>query len=107
MSEPTTIEQYARWLHDEVYHARVVTVRRWMERSDGAAPVELLSYAMDAVDDLDRLEDGLVMKGWECPKCGTVNAPWKETCGGCKPRPPAFPTDRWGKNPAWKDPRGA
>ena len=23
-------------------------------------------------------------RGWECPKCGTANAPWMPTCGGCK-----------------------
>lgn len=21
-----------------------------------------------------------IPQGWECPKCGTVNAPWKSTC---------------------------
>lgn len=22
----------------------------------------------------------VMSKGWVCPKCGTANAPWKETC---------------------------
>jgi hypothetical protein len=24
------------------------------------------------------------MKGWECPKCGTINAPWKGSCNCVK-----------------------
>lgn len=24
--------------------------------------------------------------GWECPKCGSVYAPWVETCAYCPPR---------------------
>lgn len=23
-------------------------------------------------------------RGWECPKCGTANAPWIPTCRGCR-----------------------
>jgi hypothetical protein len=23
-------------------------------------------------------------KGWECPKCGLVMAPWMPVCAGCK-----------------------
>jgi hypothetical protein len=30
------------------------------------------------------------LRRWECPKCGTVNAPWRVTCAGCRPRPFAF-----------------
>lgn len=28
-------------------------------------------------------------RGWECPKCGGVNAPWMPTCMTCQPTPPA------------------
>lgn len=26
-----------------------------------------------------------IAQGWQCPVCGTVNAPWKSTCN-CKKR---------------------
>ena len=36
------------------------------------------------------------MKGWECPKCGQVNAPWKDRCDCGKtvvsPYIPTLPT---------------
>lgn len=32
-------------------------------------------------------------RGWECPKCDSVYAPWVATCLGCKPRPTTT-TDR-------------
>ena len=31
----------------------------------------------------------LIPQGWLCPVCGTVNAPWKATCGGSHPQPTA------------------
>lgn len=43
-------------------------------------------------------------QGWICPKCGKVNAPWKESCDCVKLTPtptyPEYPTDdrqRWWK----------
>jgi len=35
-------------------------------------------------------------KGWECPRCGTINAPFMPVCGGinCKPQTVTIATDR-------------
>ena len=44
-----------RWLNDPVYHAHVDVARRWIEMSQGAAPDELLSYAMDLIEDIGHL----------------------------------------------------
>ena len=34
-----------------------------------------------------------IQQGWECPKCGTVNAPWKDHCGCANYTPcPTYPT---------------
>lgn len=27
-----------------------------------------------------------MQRGWECPKCGSVQAPWKSTCPNCGPK---------------------
>lgn len=34
-----------------------------------------------------RIETKTMSRGWECPKCGKVNAPWKAECG-CHIKPP-------------------
>lgn len=30
------------------------------------------------------------MKPWECPRCGTINAPWTSSCT-CRPKTPPLP----------------
>ena len=44
-------------------------------------------------------------RGWECPKCGNVMAPWQAWCLFCTGRTERAPTDRkWGYIPATPEP---
>lgn len=60
------------------------------------------------------MDDLNANKGWECPKCGTVNAPWKPQCD-CKSRPRTFNVQatcaKYGSvkdkvNNTWRCPKG-
>lgn len=43
----------------------------------------------------------LVQQGWVCPKCGRVNAPWKETCD-CYRDTNTVTTDKIEVKPYWE-----
>ena len=54
------------------------------------------------------------MTGWECPKCGRVNAPWKEQCSCSEPGLSSWPLQNepyyppnWPYSPTvWPNPYG-
>lgn len=49
-----------------------------------------------------------MQRGWECPKCGTVMAPWKSTCANCKPSVTSGPLmgERGVEGVVWHHPDG-
>lgn len=34
-------------------------------------------------------------RGWECPRCHAVNAPWVIKCQNCKPRAGEIKVEKW------------
>lgn len=43
--------------------------------------------------------------GWDCPKCGSVYAPWVASCTKCAPVPAPMPTLP-APMPSWQPPPG-
>lgn len=44
--------------------------------------VDIPDISIGRVDNVPKMsmETGIVPTGWVCPRCSTVNAPWRSTC---------------------------